>query len=63
MEERKTLLKRIAEALIVCAKGEWDESTIRTFQKWLNYRLFNATERELKQCFLFDTILLNDLNI
>jgi hypothetical protein len=50
MEKRKTLLKRIAAALIVCGKGEWDESTIRTFQKWLRYRVFNAEESELKQC-------------
>jgi hypothetical protein len=50
MEERKTLLKRIAAALIVGGKGEWDESTIRTFQKSLRYRVFNAEESELKQC-------------
>jgi len=50
MEKRKTLLKRIAAALIVCGKGEWDESTIRSFQNWLHFCVFKAEKSELKQC-------------
>jgi hypothetical protein len=50
MDEREALLKRIAAALIVCGKGEWNESTIRSFQNWLHFCVFKAEESELKQC-------------
>jgi hypothetical protein len=50
MEEREALLKRIATALIVCGKGEWNESTLTSFQNWLYFCVFQAEESELKQC-------------
>ena len=50
MEERETLFKRIAAALIVCGKGEWNESTLKSFQNWLHFCVFQAEESELKQC-------------
>ncbi len=50
MDERETLFKRIAAALIVCGKGKWNESTLKSFQNWLHFCVFQAEESELKQC-------------